>query len=207
MENISKKNEKQKPMLPGNIFYKFDENINKKEKINFNIISKNNNNFSKKRKKKEWLINKKHKTQKLYNSKKNYISIILYNKLFFILIFFMIFFYISSTKQNPALNQSLNSELIITISGPGKRSIFNEDFQYKPDAIFINGNKTNLEETLDYNNFEMKNVENIIKIYYSNPPESLGNMFSCNDNIKKVDLTHFDTSKVNDMNNMFSNCN
>ena len=118
----------------------------------------------------------------------------------------MIFFYISSTKQNPDLNKSLKSEIIITISGPGARSLFNNNFQYKPDDIFINGNKTNLEEILLYNNFYLENEENIIKVYYSNPPESLRNMFSSNTNIKKVDLTHFDTSKVTDMNNMFSNC-
>ena len=32
-------------------------------------------------------------------------------------------------------------------------------------------------------------------------------MFSYNNNIKKIDFSHFDTSKVTDMNNMFANCN
>jgi hypothetical protein len=102
MEYIAKKKEKQKSILPGIIYYKFNENIHKKEKINFTIISKSNNNILKKRNK-----------SKLYNSKKNYSYNVLYNKLFFMLNFFVIFLYISSSKQNSNLNNSYKSEIII----------------------------------------------------------------------------------------------
>ena len=53
----------------------------------------------------------------------------------------------------------------------------------------------------------MNKEKNIIKVYYSNPPNSLRNMFRYNNNIKKIDFSHFDTSKVRDMNNMLANCN
>ena len=208
MEYIEKKNEKQKLFFSANNYCKYNNiNNNNQEKANFIIASKNNTIISKKRKKREWLIQKRQKDQKLFNSKKYYLYGILYNKLFLILNVFILFFYISSSKQNTDLNKSFKSKIIITISGTGIKSIFGNDFHYKPDAIIINDNKTNLDETSEYKNFQMNKEENIIKVYYSNPPDSLRNMFSYNHNIKKIDFSHFDTSKVTDMYNMFSNCN
>ena len=206
MEYIVKKKKMHNQMLSANNYYKSNININKKEKMNSTITSKSNFNILKKIKKQKLFIQKKQKEQQLFYSKKNYLYNVLYNKLFFILNFFLISFYISNSKQNSDFDQSPNSKIIITINGPGIKSIFSSDFQYKPDAIFINETKINLEGITDYNNFDMKDGENIIKIYYSNPPDSLRNMFRYNNNIKKIDFSHFDTSKVTDMNNMFANC-
>ena len=203
MEYIAKKKEKKNPFFSKNNYYKYNININNEEKGNFIISSKNNTIISIKRKK---FIQKRQKELILYNSKKDYLYGILYNKLFLILNFFIIFFYISPAKQNPDVNELPKSEIIITINGPGIKSIFSDNFQNKPDIIFINENKTNLKEISD-NRFEMNKEENIIRVYYSNPPDNLRNMFTYNNNIKKIDFSHFDTSKVTDMNNMFSNCN
>ena len=188
------------------------EKNNKKEKINFTKNPKNNCIRLKKKMNKEYLTHKgqnhiSKKNKKIFNSNKYYIYNVIYNKIFIMLNFFMIFFFISLSKQNPDVNELPKSEIIITINGPGIRSIFSEDFHYKPDIIFINENKTNLEEISEYNRFEMNKEENIIKVYYTNPPDNLRNMFVYNNNIKKIDFSHFDTSKVTDMNNMFSNCN
>ena len=197
-----------------NIFTEEIENINKKEKINFTKGSKDNYKILKKEKKmiKEYQSHKGKNHNSIKNKKtiylrKHYIYNIIYNKIFITLNFFMIFFYISSTKQNSDLRQlPYMQKIIITIIGPGMRSIFNNEFRHQPSELYINESRIDLEDKFDYNNLDLKNGESIIKIYYSNPPDSFKNMFKCNYYIKKVDLTNFDTSKVIDMNSMFANC-
>jgi surface protein len=217
MEFIKKNKEKQKPMVLVNyndIFTDEIANMNKKEKINFTKSSKDDCNIFKKEKKmiKEFHSHKgkKHnsmKNKKRFNSNKYYIYNAIYNKIYIILYFFMIFFYISSSKQNSDLRQlSSMQEIIITIIGPGMRSIFSYEFRYQPSALYINESKINIENNFNYNNVNLKDGESIIKIYFSNPLESFKNMFKDNIYIKKVDLTNFDTSKVIDMNSMFANC-
>ena len=216
MEFIIKNNEKQNPIVSLNNNDKYNngiEDIKKKKIINFRRISNANCNILKKKKKiKEQFLaynSQKHNSikSKIFNSNKYYIYNAIYNKIFNILNIFMIFFFISPSKQNSDLsNLQSMQKIIITISGPETIIIFSKDFRYQPNALYINKNEINLEQNLYYNNFTLKKEENIIEVYYSNPPDSFNKLFNYNYYIKTVDLTHFDTSKVKDMNGMFANC-
>ena len=161
---------------------------------------------------KEYLTHKRQnlkfiKNKTLFNPSKYYIYNVINNKLFIILNIFVKFFFISSSKKNSDLSQLLSMQkIVVTISGPGMRKIFGNDFRYQPSALYINENEINLEQKLYYNTFNLIEEENIIEIYYSNPPECFKNMFNYNYYIKKADLTKIDTSKVKDMNSMFANC-
>ena len=121
--------------------------------------------------------------------------------------FFMIFFFISPSKQNSDLSQFPSMQkIVVTISGPGMRIIFSNEFRYEPSALYIEEKEINLKQKSYYNTFNLQKENNIIRIYYSIPPESFNSMFKNNYYIKKVDLTNIDTSKVKDMNSMFSDC-
>jgi len=200
MELIFKINEKQKPLFLVNNNDKYDNRFanNKKEIINFHQISKS---LTFKRKKQNSI------KSKFFNSNKYYIYNIVYNKIFIMLNIYMIFFFISFSKQNSDLsNLQSMQKIIITVSGPETIIIFSNDFRYQPSALYINEKEINLVQKSYYNTFTLTDEENIIKVYYSIPPNSFKKMFNYNYYIKKVDLTKIDTSKVTDMNSMFANC-
>ena len=93
----------------------------------------------------------------------------------------MIFFFISSSKQNSDLSQLLSMQkLVITISGPGMRIIFSNDFRYQPSALYIEENEINLKQEPYNSIFNLTKEENIIKVYYSIPPDSFNSMFKNN---------------------------
>ena len=187
------------------------ENNNKKEKINFTKNPKDICVILKKKMNKEFLMHKGQnhisiKNKKIFNSNKYYIYNVINNKIFIMLNFFMIFVFISLSKQNSDFELESMQKIIITITGPGMRIIFSNDFRYQPSALYIEENEIDLEKKSYFNTFNLLEEENIIKVYYSNPPENFNSMFKNNYYIKKVDLTNIDTSKVTDMNSMFSNC-
>ena len=216
MENIKKNKEIQKPINPTNENKKYNDrivSIIKKEKLNFVKTSKNNYNLLKNLNKMitEFCIQKKQKYNSIKNKpiipKRYYIYDILYNNIFLILNLYILFLYISLSKQNSDLNYLSSMQAIkLTINGPAEKPIFGNNFKNKPDAIYINEKEVNLTEKLDDNIFVFEEKENIVKLYFSNPPDSFENMFSYNIILKKVDFTNFDTSKVKTMNNMFGNC-
>mgnify|MGYP002624060022 CR=1 FL=1 len=204
MEYILKNKEKEKSIFSVNNNDKYS--INNKKIINFTKISKKkkkiiNELFTYKREKDNSI------KRKVFNSKRYYIFNVIYNKIFIMINLFMIFFNISSSKQNSDIRYlSSMQKIIITITGPGMRTIFSNDFRYQPSALYINENQINLNEELYYDYFDLKEEENIIEVYYSNPPGGLKNMFKYNYYIKKVDLTNFDNTRILEMNSMFSNC-
>ena len=217
MENIRKNKERQNPINPVNGNHKYNYrivNIIKKEKINFVKTSRNNYNLVKNKIEiiTEFCTLKKQKFNSIKNEqiaipKRYYIYDILYTNIFFILNLYILFINISLSKQSSDLNYlSSMQKLMLTIIGPARIPIFSSYFKDKPDAVYINEKEINLTEILDDNIFVFEEEENIIKVYFSNPPDSFENMFHYNYNVKKVDFTNFDTSKVKAMNNMFSNC-
>ena len=109
-------------------------NINRKEIINFIKNKKNNCTIIKKKMNKEYLTQKRQnhiiiKNKKMFNSSKYYIYNAIYNKIFIMLNFFMIFFFISPSKQNSDLSQFPSMQkIVVTISGPGMRIIFSNEF-------------------------------------------------------------------------------
>ena len=126
-----------------------------------------------------------------------------------LLIIFLIQFYLLSydyieTKENPRLlyNNYL-SEVHLVIRGNGTQNILFNEFRYEPDEVLVNGiSKGNTcKKTC-----ELEKEENNITLIFSETLYSSENMFYGLQNIKEIDLSRFDSSKIRNMSQMFYNC-
>ena len=99
--------------------------------------------------------------------------------------------------------------IVITIKGKGNQFILNNQtingikFNNTPSEIIINGT---IQNYTGYMVYDLKNQENIITIKWNYSFTNCNSMFSNLSNIKKIDLSNFDSSKVTNMNYMFYNC-
>ena len=156
---------------------------------------------------------KKSNTDKLLNNKKIYLM--QKAQYYLIKIFFFSLLIINcSCIPNGNCNlrkTSTMNELILTIyhDAEGYVKIFHDDFKYFPDEIYINGNKIDDPYSIvgsDSNEISLPSGENIVNLYYNEVPDSLEKMFNNVYNVKEIDLSHFDTSEVNNMFKMFNYC-
>ena len=107
-----------------------------------------------------------------------------------------------SIKNTRNLNNYI-SEIHLVIKGNGTQNILYNNFNTNPSEVIVNGiskgntcQKTcDLDE--DINNVTIKFEEQIISCYH---------MFYQLENIIEIDLSNFDTSKVNNMKRMFGEC-
>ena len=145
------------------------------------------------------------KKNEVKNIQKNIFSNIKIGKiiLFLFIIFIKSPFSLSIIQKDIHLRKLDSSNIIIlTVKGPGTIKILNDNYNYPPDEIDIEGNKIQYSS----NSVELEEEENIVKLYYNTSPENLKNMFKGLQNINKIDLSNFDTSDVRDMSFMFSEC-
>ena len=166
---------------------------------NNNNIEYNNNKFQTLKKEKK-IINKKAKYL-------NYIT------LFYILIMLLINIPLTNETKSNLRNLLFVSEITLTILGKGDQYILSNkstiidnkeySFNYIPDQILINGILQNFTGNMVYN---LEKDENIINIKFNNLLEDCNLMFYDMNNIIKIDLSKFDSSKVTEMIGMFSNC-
>ena len=124
------------------------------------------------------------------------------NHILFILYFILIFPTLSLSKNNFVIRRlNYMEEIIITISGPGSKSIFSTEFTQRPDEVYLG------TEQISYtNSYYFPNNENTVKVYFNTVPQSLKYMFKSTSGITKIDLSNFDTSNVLSMEGMFQNC-
>ena len=95
------------------------------------------------------------------------------------------------------------SEINLLIEGSGNISFLNNTFSYEPSEVLINGiSQGNSSKKFYY--FE-NNLTNVT-IIYDYQLEIANPMFKNLKNIKEIDLSKFDTSKVTSMVDMFSGC-
>ena len=96
-----------------------------------------------------------------------------------------------------------NSIVYMTIEGSGNQPILCNDFNYNPDAIYVNSFlQTNSNtKTVDLN----KQTNNIV-IIFNQRISNCSSMFKDLTNIKSIDLSKFDSSSVNEMFYMFHGC-
>ena len=87
------------------------------------------------------------------------------------------------------------------VNGSGNQKIINEDYA-NMISVVINGN----EITMTGNTIHLTDSTSILNINCVNTFTSCENMFNGLSNITEIDLTNFDGSNVQKMNNMFSNC-
>ena len=99
-------------------------------------------------------------------------------------------------------------EILLTIQGTGEQSILNKEYNYPPDEIEINGERSTFNNNRENKYvFNMNNSQNTVKIFYNNSPESFKNMFKDLSSIINIYFSNFNSiSNLNDMTNMFYNC-
>ena len=105
------------------------------------------------------------------------------------------------------------NEITIIINGNGKQQILSTysgicgydsaNFNELPNQIFVNGILQNYTDKYVYN---LTNQINKIIMKWNNPITNCNVMFMNLKNIKKIDLSKFDSSQVTDMRCMFHSC-
>ena len=142
--------------------------------------------------------NKRNETKD--NSKHYY----LYKKNLLKILLLIIKFILSNSKIGSLKINLINgiSEIKLVIQGNGRQSLLGDSFNIEPFEVLVNGKKDdsckkecNLEE--DINNITLKFDKQIESCYL---------MFQGIKNIREIDLSNFDTSKVTTMSWMFCDC-
>ena len=94
------------------------------------------------------------------------------------------------------------SEIKLVIKGSGYSNFLSDDFNIEPYEVKINGEINDLcKKSCSFNN-DLNNVT----IKFNETIISCENMFNGLENIREIDLSNFDASKVERMDSMFSNC-
>jgi len=100
-------------------------------------------------------------------------------------------------------NLSLDySEVVITILGEGKKKIISKDLKFYPDEIIIYNETISLID--DSYNFERD--ENLVIMRWNSQLETCESMFTELSDISRIDLSNFDSSKINSTAYMFYKC-
>ena len=101
---------------------------------------------------------------------------------------------------------SLDPQVIMKMrNGIGNYKVYNEQPSNftPPDEIYINGNKQENNNSIQY----FSNEENNVTLIWKNAITSCKEMFKDCEDIIEMDFSHFDISQVTDMFDMFNNCN
>ena len=172
----------------------------KTEKNNNNTIIRYNDFKQKKCQKALELYNNSHKILN-FNNKftfKNYTkrSFIFLN---FFLIINIIFPILS--KKIKQRNLVFDSMIIMKINYPGDQEIIYENFYPKPNKIYVNNELKYLTD----NKINL-NTQDIIKLIWTDQLTTCHNMFANLTNILEIDLSDFDFSLIESMENMFWGC-
>ena len=131
---------------------------------------------------------------KKYNSNINFLISLMF--LFILLSFPNLLF-----SQNVVSTEYIN-EITLIIEGKGNQKILSESISNKPSQVIINGYT---KENIDYS-YDLESITNIVTIKWDSPLTTCKNMFFNMDNIISIDLSKFDSSKVNEMSSMFYGC-
>ena len=103
---------------------------------------------------------------------------------------------------NSRLINNYDSEIHLIINGNGEQNILNDDFQYEPSEVIVNGYPNSLcHKTCNLS----ENINNIT-LKFSNQINSTEKMFKDLENILKIDLSNFDASQITSMHEMFKGC-
>ena len=104
--------------------------------------------------------------------------------------------------------KSHSNEITIKIQGTGDQYVVYEYFYKCPDSIYLNTVLTNSIGS----NCKIINIPtegettNTVKLVWNDKLQSLHSMFENLNHLKEADLSHFDSSQVSHMTDMFYNC-
>ena len=118
---------------------------------------------------------------------------------------FLIILAITSTSSyHLRKSESHHSYITLTLNKVGTFSILGSDFKYCPDEVYIND--INFIPGENCKKVTLTESSNRIKLVFNNEINSTLSMFYRLSNILYIDLSHFNTSLVKNMKNMFSYC-
>ena len=101
-----------------------------------------------------------------------------------------------------SISITLSSEIHMIVKGNGEQQILNNSFYLQPSEVWVNEIKKESCIIFCY----MEREENNVKLIFNDTVNSTESMFSYLDNIKEIDFSEFDFSKVTTMENMFAFC-
>ena len=122
-----------------------------------------------------------------------------------LLMIIIILFTLTLSKGNKQRNiKEFKSEINLTINAQSNSDInlLSNDFNINPFQVLVNGI---VDSSCSKTCFLKKGINNIT-IKFEEQLESCKNMFKGLTNIKEIDLSNFDASKVKDMSYMFDGC-
>ena len=129
------------------------------------------------------------------------IKILIFSKSFQVILIY-IFFYLPFQVNNKRSIYMYQSEINLIIKGIGQIPFLNEQFYRRATQVIVNG--ISIDPNINYYNFT--DTLNNVTIKFDGEITSCKNMFNGLKNIKEIDLSNFDTSKVTDMDSMFYLC-
>ena len=101
-----------------------------------------------------------------------------------------------------SIEQEIISEINLVIEGNGKQKILSDSFSIKPSQVKINGH---INDTC-YKTCDLEENLNNITIKFNGLITTCASMFDGLVNIIEIDLSNFNTSKVENMYRMFNGC-
>ena len=149
-------------------------------------------------------MNKKDNYLKPHEIKDNFFNFFLTTHYLLILIFILQFPNFSKSEfYQQSFLKNFNSEISLLIIGKNKRQILGSSFTIIPSDISVNGvsKKDSCSKTC-----EMDSDLNNVTLIFNEQIDTCAHMFESNENLKEIDLSKFDASKVNSMLAMFNGC-
>ena len=98
------------------------------------------------------------------------------------------------------------SNITLKIKGRGKKNLFTSFSEFEkelyPNMIYINDEIKNVKKS----QYNLNKAENIIKLIWNNNLNNINYLFMDCYDIKEIDMSNFDFSRVTNMESLFSNC-
>ena len=130
-----------------------------------------------------------------YSRKKSPTKYYLFNQYSKIFLFLIIYFSENIVK----IGNSTTSVISLIIEGGGNQQLINDQFNIEPDQVSVNGvTKASYKKTC-----ELEEGLNTVSLTFENEINSCKFMFQNLSNIKEIDLSYTDFSKVSIMEFMF----
>ena len=126
------------------------------------------------------------------------------NYFLFLLKIIYFIFGISLTEEKVRNLINFSSEIHLVIMGKGNQSLLYNSFSKNPTQVIVNG--INRDSCNNNKICELEYEENNVTLIFNDVITSTSAMFNTLNNIKEIDLSLFDFSKVNTMRYMFREC-
>ena len=136
----------------------------------------------------------------IFSGRKIFIKILINKFSIYLILILLCNSFINTEEQS--LNNEKSYEITMIFTGPGRKQIIGNYSDNLPLEVLINGNP---QEDL-CKSYQLKTGDNIIKLLFNSNLTTFANMFNGITDLKKIDLSNFDTSLITNMEKMFYEC-